>query len=275
TMTRREFGRLAAFAPLIPAAGRAAAKRIPIALQLYSVRKDCARDMAGTIAAVAKMGYEAVEFAGYYEHSAKDLKKILDSNNIRCCGTHTAISTLLGDELPKTIEFNRIIGNKNLIVPSLDHEKYLGSKDAIIKTAHLFSEISAKVKPHGMRVGYHNHSFEFKPMDGEIPFNLFFENAGKDVCIQVDFGNALAGGGDPVSVVRRFPGQSISVHLKDWKAGEKHTLFGQGSVNWKEVFHVCETVGGTQWYIIEYESEEFPPLESVKKCLDAFRAMKK
>jgi sugar phosphate isomerase/epimerase len=214
-MTRREFGKLAATLPLAGTAGLGAAKRIPVGLQLYSVRKDCERDLPGTLSAVSKMGYEAVEFAGYYKRSAKELRKLLDDNGLKCCGTHTGLETVLGAELPKTVEFNQTIGNRNLIVPWLDHDKYLKPKNNLIKTGKMFSEIAAKLKPQGMRVGYHNHNVEFQPMDGSTPFNIFFENSSKDVCVQVDVGNAMMGGGDPVSVIRRFPGRSISIHMFD------------------------------------------------------------
>ena len=98
-------------------------RKMQIGLQLYSVRKDCAKDLAGTIAAVAKMGYMGVEFAGYHDKSAKEIRKMLDDNGIVCCGTHTGLDTLLGDNLKKTIEFNKTIGNRFLVVPSLP-EKY-------------------------------------------------------------------------------------------------------------------------------------------------------
>src|SRR5439155_26936377 len=97
--------------------------KIPIALQLYSVREDCARDLPGTIAAVAKMGYAGVEFAGYYDRSAAELRKLLDDHSLRCAGTHTGLNTILGDELDRTIEFNRTIGNRYLIVPGLPKER--------------------------------------------------------------------------------------------------------------------------------------------------------
>ena len=75
------------------------AKRIPIGLQLYSVREDCQKDLPRVLEAVAKMGYEGVEFAGYYGRSAKELRKLLDQNGLRCCGTHTGLNTLQGDAL--------------------------------------------------------------------------------------------------------------------------------------------------------------------------------
>src|SRR5262249_55922025 len=94
-------------------------KKIPFALQLYSVRNECAKDLDGTVAAVAKMGYKAVEFAGYYGRDAKSLRKLLDDVGLKCCGTHISLDTLLGDNFTKTVEFNHTLGNPFLIVPSL------------------------------------------------------------------------------------------------------------------------------------------------------------
>ena len=96
--------------------------QIPIGLQLYSVREDCQKDLPGVLKEVARMGYAGVEFAGYYGYSATDLRKMLDDLGLKCCGTHTGLPTLLGEELPKTIEFNQTLGNKFLIVPGLPKE---------------------------------------------------------------------------------------------------------------------------------------------------------
>src|SRR6266571_2187668 len=96
----------AAFAATTPinlfAADSYGGNKIPFALQLYSVRNECAKDLDGTVAAVAKMGYKAVEFAGYYGRDAKALRKLLDDTGLKCCGTHIGIDALLGDQLPKT-----------------------------------------------------------------------------------------------------------------------------------------------------------------------------
>src|SRR6266478_714324 len=135
--------------------------KIPFALQLYSVRNDCAKDLDGTVAAVAKMGYKAVEFAGYYGRDAKSLRKLLDDLGLKCCGTHIALDTLLGDNLPNTLEFNHTLSNPFLIVPSLPG-KYTKSREGWQEAADVFSGLADKVKPDGMRVGYHNHNIEFK-----------------------------------------------------------------------------------------------------------------
>ena len=247
--------------------------RIPIALQLYSVREDCAKDLPRTLEAVAKMGYEGVEFAGYYGWKAEDLKKLLDDLGLKVAGTHIGLNTLLGDEYERTVEFNKILGNKYLVVPGLPPERR-SSKEAWIETAKLMDEIAAKLKEEGMKLGYHNHAVEFQPIDGEIPWDIFFTTA-KEVFMQLDIGNAMHGGADPIPYLRKYPGRSLTIHLKEYSSTNPKALIGEGEVNWKEVFELCETVGGTEWYIVEQESYAYPPLECVERCLKNLKAMGK
>jgi len=250
-------------------------KRIPIALQLYSVREDCARDLCGTLEAVAKMGYEGVEFAGYYGRSAEELRGILEDLGLKVVGSHLGIDTLMEDQLEKTVEFNRILGNKYLIVPSLP-EKMRESKAAWIETAHLMNRISEKVKPEGMRVGYHNHTFEFTRINGETPWDIFFGEAEPDIIMQLDTGNAMSGGltaDEVINIVKRYPGRAVTVHLKEFSATNEKALIGEGDMKWEEFFRACETVGGTEWYIIEQESYAYPPLECVKRCLENLKSL--
>jgi len=101
-------------------------KKIHIGLQLYSVREDCARNMPGTLEAVANMGYEGVEFAGYHGYSAEELSKILGDLGLKVAGSHVGIETLMGGELHETIEFNEALGNRYLIVPGLPEEMFQG-----------------------------------------------------------------------------------------------------------------------------------------------------
>ena len=247
--------------------------RVQIGLQLYSVREDCKRDLPGVIAAVAKMGYMGVEFAGYYDRAAKVLRKMLNDNGLVCCGTHTGLDTLLGDNLARTIEFNQTLGNKYLVVPGLPG-KYRSSHQAWLDTAKLFNELAEKVKPHGMLVGYHNHSHEFTAMDGELPWDTFYGNTKQDVIMQLDVGNAIHGGVDPLPYLYRYPGRAITVHVKEFSKTNKKALIGEGDVSWKAFFALCRAVGGTEWYIVEQESYAYPPLECVERCLKNLRKMK-
>jgi len=225
------------------------------------------------IAAVAKMGYQGVEFAGYYGRSAAELRKLLDDHGLVCCGTHTGLATLLGDAFQATVEFNKTLGNPNLIVPGLPKPR-VESVAALKETAKLFTDLAAQAKPLQMRVGYHAHAPDFRPVEGQVPWNVLFDNAGPDVVMQMDVGNCLGGGGDPYETLKKYPGRSVTVHLKE-HGGPKGAVVGEGEVRWDEVFRLCETIGGTQWYIVEQESYADAPLECVRKCIENLRKMGK
>ncbi|MBV9469496.1 MAG: sugar phosphate isomerase/epimerase [Abitibacteriaceae bacterium] len=248
--------------------------KIPIGLQLYSIREDAAKDLPGVLKAVAQMGYDGVEFAGYYGHSAQDIRKMLDDNGLKCCGTHTGLNTLTGDELQRTVEFNKTLGNPYLIVPGLPQER-TNSRAAWLETAQIFNDIAQKLESQEMQTGYHNHHTEFTPLDGEMPWDTFFGNTRQDVIMQLDTGNALHGAADPTPFLERYPGRAITVHLKEHSATNDKALIGEGDVNWDVVFKLCEDKGNTKWYIVEQESYAYPPLECVDRCLQKLREMGK
>ena len=247
---------------------------LPIGLQLYSVREDCAKDLPGTLAKVAELGFDGVEFAGYYDYSAQDLRKMLDDLGLKCCGTHTGIKTLMGDALEQSVEFNKILGNKFLIVPGLP-EPYRNSREAWRKTADIFNAWVDKVASHGMYVGYHNHTIEFTPMDGELPWDTFFGNTKPEVVMQVDSGNALHGGADVVPFIKKYPGRALTVHLKEFSSTDEDAVVGEGDVNWSALFEACESIGNTEWYIVEYERSVPSRFPLVEKCLKNLRDMGK
>lgn len=250
--------------------------KIPIALQLYSVREDCTHDLPATLESVADMDYEGVEFAGYYGRSANELRDILDSVGLRVCGTHISIESLLGGELERTIEFNQILGNRFLVVPGLPEERRR-SKAAWLDTARLMNEIAEKLRPEGMRFGYHNHAIEFQPIDGELPWDIFFGATVSDVVMQLDTGNAMHGGVSSegiLEILKRYPGRATTVHLKEFSSTNERAMIGEGEMKWREFFSLCETIGGTEWYIVEQESYAFPPLECVRRCINNLRKMR-
>ncbi|MBP1660662.1 MAG: Sugar phosphate isomerase/epimerase, partial [Candidatus Aminicenantes bacterium] len=151
----------------------APAKKVPVGVQLYSVREQAAKDLPAVLEAVGKMGYQGVEFAGYYgwEGKPKELRRLLDANGLKCCGTHTGIETVTGDALKATAELHHILGSTFLIVPSLRAEGAQGWLDA----AKQFNEIAAKAKALGMRVGYHAHAGDFQKFEGKTTWEIFFD----------------------------------------------------------------------------------------------------
>jgi sugar phosphate isomerase/epimerase len=248
--------------------------RIPIALQLYSVRKDCERDLPATLKAVAEMGYDGVEFAGYYDRSAAELRKMVDDLGLKVAGSHLGLQHLQGDELKRTIEFNKTLGNKYPIIASVAHE-YLETKEAAAKFGGILDEIMETLRPHGMQTGYHNHTVEFKPIDGTTAWDEIAANSGADVVMQLDLGNAMAGGAVIAPVMKKWAARGWTVHLKEHSATKDDALVGDGDVPWPEIFEACEAAGNTEWYIVEQESYAFPPLECVERCVKNLRGMGK
>ena len=168
----------------------------PIALQLYSVRHEFSADMPGTLAAVARMGYSAVEFAGPPQHSAAALKTELNELGLACCGWHVPFNLVQDDELDTTIAFHHALGNDKLIIPGIP-EELRQSRDDWLKLAEFTNRLAARLAAEGMRTGYHNHFHEFLPLDGETPWDTFFGNTDPSVIMQFDTGNAIFGGAEP------------------------------------------------------------------------------
>jgi sugar phosphate isomerase/epimerase len=248
--------------------------KIPVGVQLYSVRYDCARDLPGTLAAISKMGYAGVEFAGYYGYSAVELRRMLDDLGLKPSGSHISIEQLLGDALPKTAEFHLTLGNQYLIVPGLP-EQYHNTPKAWLATAELFNDFAARLQPYGLRVGYHNHEGEFHKLDGQVPFDLFFGHTNSNVIMQMDVHHVIYGGGDPVACLKRYPGRAVTLHMSDYLPGDQVVLLGDGQAPWKEIFDLVDAQGQTAWYIVEQESYQGKPLDSIAGCLDGMRRMGK
>jgi sugar phosphate isomerase/epimerase len=260
TLTRRSFLELAGAAPVAWAVTRSrplsAARRIPVALQMYSVRGDCAKDFDAALAAVAAMGFEGVEFAGYYNYAqnAAGLADRLKALKLKAAGTHIRTNALEGDALKATIDFHQAIGCRFLIVPGdpafTDPEKSKALADTYNKAAEV-------LKPLGMACGFHNHTGEFKKDGDKTYWDLFAERTTKDVILQQDCGWTMAAGFDPVAYIRKYPGRTRTTHFKptvrEGDAGKK-AIFGQDSVDWKSVYEACASVGGTEWIVLEQET---------------------
>lgn len=239
-------------------------KEIRIGLQLYSIREQCAEDLPTSLARVAEMGYQGVEFAGFQGYSATKLRRQLDSLGLQCCGSHTKLEALHNENLADTIEFNRVLGNPYLICPYIKLETITEWRTM----AGFFSELAGRVEAHGLHIGYHNHAHDFAALDGEIPWDVFFSATPAQVLMQLDSGNARSGAVDPVTVLRRYPHRSPTVHLKDYSNGDTNLLIGTGDVNWQEFLSACVTLGDSQWFIVEIENPRMDPFEAVQRSLE-------
>ncbi len=251
---------------------------IPIALQLYSVHKDCAEDFLGTIAKVAKMGYAGVEFAGFHGVDAAAVKKCLDDNGLKVAGSHTGWDTLSDEKFDDTVAFHKAIGCQNLIVPWIP-EELRNTPEACAETAKKLTQLVGKLKALGLRTGFHAHSGDMKPLaGGKCAWELFAALTPKEFVMQYDTANGVDGGADAVQPILACAGRCLTVHLKEYKldGGHGKAPIGEGDIPWQRVFEACETVGGAEWYIVEHEDESgTPPLVQVERCLQNLRKMGK
>jgi sugar phosphate isomerase/epimerase len=271
-LSRRDFLRRAAAGAAgatmgMTLAGRVLAdgKKIPLGVQLYSVREQCQKDFAGTLRAVGLIGYKGVEFAGYWDLTAPEIRKLLDQDGLVACGTHTAYETVQGDALKKTIEFNHILGNRFLIVPYMTAD----SKDEWKKRGEEFNAIAETLRPENMRIGYHSHQHDFQKFDGEASWEIFGESTRPEVILQLDTANATDGGADALAELKKFPGRTRSIHIKA-AGGGPEAVIGEDKLPWTEIFAWCETQGGTEWYVLEHESSR-DPLDTIKRSYAALQ----
>jgi sugar phosphate isomerase/epimerase len=253
-ISRRNFLALAGSLPL--AARLAAAKRFPPALELYSVRDFLQRDLPGTVQAVARMGYEQVEFYSPYQawapEKAKEVRKLLDDLGLRCPSTHNSGAAFAGDGMKKAIELNQILGSTKIVMASPGK---IEGPDDWNRLADRLNSASQTMQPHGISAGFHNHALEFRPMEGgKRPMDVLAANTEKRVVLQLDIGTCLQAGADPVAWINAHPGRTRSMHCKDWSKTRGYAVvFGEGDAPWPRIFEAAEKTGGIEEYIIEQE----------------------
>ena len=277
-LSRRTFLAMAGALPLA-ASALAQSKKIPVGIELYSVRTELMKDLPGTVTAVAKMGYEVVEFYSPYfdwtPAAAKDVRKLLDDLGIKCRSTHNGTASFTADGLQKAIELNRIIGSTSIIMAS--PPKVTGV-DGWKGFAAQMTAVVEKLRPLGMATGFHNHQLEWRPVDGQRPMDILAAGTPRDFVLQLDAGTCVEAGADPVAWIKANPGRIKSIHLKDWGAGEGRgyaVAFGEGDVPWKGIFQAAEATGGVEYYLIEQEvAGPAGQFAMAQKCMDNFKKMR-
>ena len=259
----------------------AADKKIPVGLELYSVRGELAKDLTATVTAVAKMGYQVVEFyAPYYdwtEDYTKQVRKLLDDLGIRCNSTHNGPPSFSAGGMQKAIDYNKILGAKFIVMASAGQPATL---DDWKKVAETLTHGSEKFMTTGLRAGYHNHQTEFQMLEGKRPIEVIAANTPKEFMLQLDVGTCVEVGSDPVAWIKANPGRINCLHCKDWAPGEAadnkgySVLVGEGVCPWAQIFEAAESVGGVEYYLIEQEGSRFPEIETAQRCLDNWKKMR-
>jgi len=271
SFSRRSFVAAAGAAALAPSAfGK---KTIPVGLEMYSVRTEMDKNIFAPVKAVAKMGYQCMEFYGPYMSwtidQAKEMRKLMDDLSVTCHSTHNGSDSFTDAKISKAIELNSILGSKYIVMASAGR---VAGADGWKKVAETLSTSAEKVKGAGLKVGFHNHQTEWKPVDGQRPMDILAKGTPVGVMLQLDVGTTLEAGVDPVAWIKSNPGRINSIHCKDWSKEKGYrVLFGDGVAPWKEIFKAAEKKGGIEFYLVEQEGHELPPYEAAEKCLVNFK----
>jgi sugar phosphate isomerase/epimerase len=296
-MNRRTFIGTSIAATLVTAAKPAWAAEAEhhierIGLQLYTVRDAMRTDFEGTIAKVAATGYKEVEFAGYFSHSPKDVRAILDKNGLASPSCHVDYNTV-EKKWPETLEAAKIVGHSYIICPWID-EKQRAESGGWKRAADLFNKAGETSKKAGIQFGYHNHSFEFQPeesLGGKLPYDfLLAEMDPKLVAMEMDLCWISVAGKDPLAYFDKYPGRFPLVHVKDWikdassnsgyqgamgqsvKYGGRMADVGQGSIDWKNLFaHAGK--GGIKHYFVENDDPK-SAFDDIKISYSYLQALK-
>jgi sugar phosphate isomerase/epimerase len=240
----------------------------PIGLQLYTVRKAMGTDVEGTIAKVAATGYKEVEFAGYFDHSPKEIRAILDQNGLASSSCHVSYH-FVEKHWDDTLEAAKIVGHSYIICPWID-EKQRAEAGGWKRAVDLFNKAGEESKKAGIQFGYHNHSFEFQPAEslgGKLPYDfLLAETDPKFVAFEMDLCWITVAGKDPIAYFDKYPGRFPLVHVKDYVKDPNSTSsyagatgsvkfeghladVGQGTINWKNIFEHDDKAGIKHYFV--------------------------
>jgi sugar phosphate isomerase/epimerase len=259
------------------AAGEHKIKKVGV--QLYTVRDLMKNDFEGTIAKVAQIGYKEVEFAGYFGRTADQVKAVLDKNGLKAPSTHVQYDEL-DEKFPSVIEFSKAIGLEYIICPWIP-EDLRKSPDIWKQASEKFNKCGEQSKQAGMQFGYHNHWFEFLPVDGKLPYDELLKMCDPGlVKFEMDLCWITAAGADPLKYFNAYPGRFPLVHVKDLKTMPKITSggaqnygdtvdlteVGSGIIDWKRIFAQSDKAG-IKHYIVEHDHPK-QPLESIKKSYE-------
>jgi sugar phosphate isomerase/epimerase len=241
-----------------------------IGLQLFSVREKTEKDLLGTIRRLADFGYQSLQFAGFFQTPAKELKKVLDETQIKVAGAHLGLHQLQGDEFEKTLEYHRILENNLLICPVLPKE-LRSSRETYKKAAEILNKAGEKCKQAGFVFGYHNHNWEFDEHDGKTGFEILCENTDPDVLkLELDCFWVKYAGFEPAEIIRQYGDRCISLHLKDMKTeGGKKTSadIGTGILDLAQYVQAGQQ-SGVKWFVIEQEDYDRDPMDIARDNLN-------
>ena len=267
---------------------------LPIALQVYSVRKEAASDLRATLEEIKKLGYDGVEFAGLYSHTAQDVKKMCEEIGLVPISAHVPYRDMAADPKGILSEY-AALGCKYVVIPYLAEEDRPGTENfpTVIENA---KKIGRTAKQMGMQLLYHNHDFEFVTLGGKYALDILYEEVPAELLgTELDTCWVNVGGEDPSAYLRKYSGRAPVVHLKDFygeKSDDMYELIGiekkaparpsdfefrpigSGLQNIPEILKAANDAGAA-WLVVEQDnpSMALTPFECAKKSIEYLKSL--
>lgn len=235
-------------------------------LQMYSVRDMTQNDLAAALKQVAALGYRFVEFAGFFGHSAAEVRAMLEENGLQVSGTHTGCGELTADKIDETIAYHKEIGNTNIIIPGAD----FSTKEKLDWVVDLINEAQPKLAAAGIALGYHNHSHEFIKNGYGVYIHKELETR-TNVEFEIDTYWAYVAGEDPIAVLERLKDRVRVIHLKDGFADGKGKALGEGTAPVKAV-RAYAIENGLRM-VVESETCDPTGIEEVGRCIRYLKSL--
>lgn len=232
----------------------------PVGLQLYTVRDLMKADFEGTLAAVAKVGYKEVEFAGYFGRTPGQVKEALKAAGLSAPSAHVPLPAG-NSEWSGACETAADIGLEYLVIPSVPKEDRATLADWQ-QLAKRFNELGKASRRHGIRFAYHNHEYEFVMTGDRLPYDVLLEETDRDVVeFEMDIFWIRRGGQDPLAYFRKWKGRFPMVHVKDMTLDGKMVDVGTGTIDWPSIYAARKEAGIKHWFVEHDEPAD--PMQSL------------
>ena len=272
-------------------------KKFKVGIQLYSLRDAMEKDMDSTLKTVKEMGYDYVEFAGYFGKSAEEVKAILDKYGLEAVSVHQAIG-LFEEEGQKAVDYLKTLGVKYCAIPWYNVDEFISNWDA---TMDKFKNVSKLLGDNDIKLMYHNHDFEFNKINGEYILDRLYTTLPEGVIMpQLDTCWVHYAGVNTSEYIRKYSGRIEVLHLKDFVCeklgggpvyalidedgnemdkgnqednGFKQVPVGSGIQDWTSILTAAEDAG-VEYVIVEQdESKDRDPLDAAKMSREYLRTL--
>jgi sugar phosphate isomerase/epimerase len=263
----------------------AAGGKIPLGIQLWTVKSEAQKDLEGTMKQLYALGFREIEFAGYYGRSAADIGKLMKGIGFTLVSTHAGADDIAakGEQIiadAKTLGLKYIICSSPMSDAAKAKLEWANKMDALDPgdwkmNAELFNKFGKQVKDAGLTFGYHNHHVEFKKFGDQTAFDTLFANTDPElVKIELDVGWAVAARQDPIAILKKYKGRVAALHVKDIGkvADDPHqsttVAVGEGIIDWKKVIGTARANGVEHYFYEQEEPYTRPVMVSAKMSAD-------